>query len=132
MRYDDLFNKATEMLENDDDLFVECVNELDSWCGFADGFRGYPMWEIDDLFGNIRISEFLDKLSGDFDHTDDYFVDTIYGISSTNDLASYYRENLYESDVVERLISDWSNISISDNDLCEIIDSIVNGEYEDD
>lgn len=38
MKYSKMVEMALEMLK-DDDLFVEMVNELDSWNGFTDGFR---------------------------------------------------------------------------------------------
>lgn len=62
---EELKNEAIEALENDDDLFCTMIDELDGWNGFADGFRCFPMFEIDELFSGCPISEFLDKLGYD-------------------------------------------------------------------
>ena len=130
MKYDEMMKQAMEMLENDDDLFVEMVNEIDSWNGYADGFRGYPMYEIDELFHGVSVSEFLDKLGRDFDHNDEYFIDTIYGIESTDDLAGHYRDNVDTGDLLDEIISNQNHIYFSDSDFEELIDNIVN--YSDD
>lgn len=51
---EDLRNEAIERLEEDDELFCELVEDLDSWNGFADGFRCYPMDEIDEIFYGVK------------------------------------------------------------------------------
>ena len=60
-RYEEMMNKAVEMLKENDELFVDMVNELDSWNGFADGYRGFPMDELDELFGQMKLTDFLLK-----------------------------------------------------------------------
>lgn len=133
MTYDEMIKKAVEMLENDDDLFCEVIDELDSWNGFADGFRCYPMYELDDLFCDCKVSEFLDKLADDFCHTDEYFCDTIYGISSTNDKASYYRDNVTSEEVFDNLIANFNHVYFNEtNGFEELIDAIVNYSEDDD
>lgn len=124
MRKDELMNKALEMLENDDELFVGMVNELDSWNGFADGFRCYPMDELDDLFYGCSLTEFLDKLTGDFNIRDNYFVDTIYGLESTDYVEDVYRDNVRESYLLEEIIDESDHIYINDSDFEEIIEQI--------
>ena len=127
---DELKDKAIEMLENDDELFIDAVNELDSWDGFADGYRGYPMDELDDLFCGTKVSDFIYMLTDDFDKYDDYFIETIYGIDSTDDLAEYYRDNTDENQVLDELIEHYYDISIYDSDLDDLIEQIVEAEEE--
>ena len=124
--YKELVGEALELLELDDELFVDMVNELDSWNGFADGFRGFPMYEIDDLFYGVKIGDFLDKLSPSFHHTDEYFVDTIYGLDSTDDLAAYYRDNTSAEEVFDELVKQYHNITIYNARLDALIENIVN------
>ena len=109
--YGDLREKAIDMLKDSDDLFVVMVNELDSYNGFADGFRAYPMYEIDDLFYGVKIGDFLDKLASNFNHTDEYFYDTIYGLESTDSIVDLYRDNVDIDDLLDTLIEDYPHIS---------------------
>ena len=124
--YDELVKSAIEMLENDGDLFVDMVNELDSYMGYADGFRCYSMYELDDLFCDCKVSDFLDKLADDFDHTDEYFCDTIWGISSTNDIEDYYRDNTTSEEVFDGVINYYNHIYFNNSDFEELIEEIVN------
>ena len=133
-KYDELIKKAIEELKDNDDLFVDCVNELDSWNGYADGFRGYPMYELNDLFYDCKVGDFLDKLASGFNHNDEYFVDTIYGLDSCDNLAEYYRDNVDEGELVDRLIEEYSNIDLQwiDSEFDELIESIVNYDEDED
>ncbi len=132
MKYEELINKAIEELKNDDDLFVDMVNELDSWNGFADGFRGFPMDELDELFYDCKVSDFLDKLGSHFDHNDDYFIDTIYGLESTDDLAEHYRDNVDEGELLDNIIENENHLYFNDSDFEELIQEIVNYDEDED
>lgn len=126
----DLRSEALEMLRTDDDLFVEMVNELDSWNGYADGFRCYPMWELDELFGDCKVSDFLDKITSSFDHNDEYMIDTIYGLDSTNDCASVYRNNIDEDYFLDDLIENKNHLYFSDSEFEELLNQIESGEED--
>ena len=130
MKYAELVEKAIEELKDNDDLFVEMVNELDGWSGFADGFRAYPMYELDDLFSGCTVREFLNKLGRDFDHNDEYMVDTIYGLESTNDIVGLYRDNVAEGELLDNIINYANHIWFSDHDFEELVNSIV--DYDED
>lgn len=125
MKYREMIKKAIEMLNEDDDLFVEMVNELDSWNGFADGFRAYPMYELDELFGDCKVSEFLDKLASGFNHNDDYMIDTIWGLDSTNNVAALYRNNVDAGELLDNIIENANHLYFSDSDFEELINDIV-------
>lgn len=124
--------QALDML-SDDELFIECVNELDSWNGFADGFRCYDMCEIDDLYGDMRLSDFLDLLTGNFSHTDSYFYHTIYGLESTDYIIDVYRDHTDEHEVLDALLDNWPHMDIyGADDFCDLMDDIYNEEGTDD
>ncbi len=123
--YEELKNEAIEELKNDDDLFVDMVNELDSWNGYADGFRAFPMYELDDLFYDCKLSEFLEKITSDFNLQDDYIVDTIYGLDSTDDIAGHYRDNVDEDDLLDNILSHVGQLDFwNHEDFKELIEAI--------
>ena len=133
MKYDEIIEKLDEILGSNDEIFVRCVEELDAWNGFADGFRCYPMDQLDELFYNCKVSEFLDQLDlSNFDLSDSYIVDTIYGLQSTNDVAEVYYDNLIVGDVIDELISTYGNIDLKwiDSELDELVGMIDNQDYE--
>lgn len=127
-----LYNQALEELKNNDDLFVDMVNELDSWNGYADGFRAYDMSELDELFYGCKLSEFLEKITSDFDLRDNYFVDTIYGLESCDDIAEHYRDNVDEEELLDNIIDNENNIYFYDKDFEELIDNIIDARDEED
>ena len=129
--YEEMMTTALEMLENDGDLFVEMIDELDSWDGFADGYKVYSMDELDELFYDCKVSEFLSKLADGFDLNDDYFADTIYGLESIADKEDYYRDNFDCGDVLDNVINNYNHLYISDSDFDELIDAIVNYSEDD-
>lgn len=123
--YEELKNEAIEALKNDDDLFVDMVNELDNWNGYADGFRAFPMYELDDLFCDCKVSEFLGKITSDFNLQDDYIVDTIYGLDSTDDIAGHYRDNVDEDDLLDHILSHVGQLDFwNHEDFKELIEAI--------
>lgn len=129
--YEEMMTTALEMLENDGDLFVDMIDELDSWDGFADGYKVYSMDELDELFYDCKVSEFLSKLADGFDLNDDYFTDTIYGLESIADKEDYYRDNFDCGDVLDHVIDNYNHLYISDSDFDELIDAIVNYSEDD-
>jgi hypothetical protein len=129
--YQQLINEALEILKTDDDIFCEMVNELDSWNGYADGFRCYYMEDLNDLFYGVSLTDFLDKLGREFNHNDNFFVDTIYGIESTDSMADYYRDNVDEGELLDEIIDKRNHIYISDTEFEDLIDEIVNFSEDD-
>lgn len=126
MTYSEMIKKALEMLNTDGELFVDMVNELDSWNGFADGFRAYPMWELDDLFCDCKVSEFLDKLADGFNLRDEYMVDTIYGLDSTNDIESLYRNNVEAGELLDNIIEYSNHLYFNNSEFENLVSDIVN------
>lgn len=126
--YEQMINEALETLKTDDEIFCDMVNELDSWNGFADGFRCYYMDDLNELFYGVSLTDFLDKLGRNFNHNDTFFVDTIYGIESTNSMTDIYRDHVDEGELLDEIIDKYNHISIYDSDFDDLIRAIV--EYD--
>ena len=130
--YQQLISEALEILNNDDEIFCDMVNELDAWNGYADGFRCYYMEDLDELFCDCKVSEFLDKIGRDFNHNDRFFVDTIYGLESTDSMADTYRDNVDTGELLDEIIDKKNHIYFNDSEFEDLIDSIVNYSEDDD
>ena len=126
-KYDEMIQAAIEELKNNDDLFIGCVDELDSWDGFADGFRAWDMSEIDEVYCDCKASKLLEDMTGDFNKYDDYFYFSIYGLESTNDKVALYRSNVDEGELLDNLIENYNNVDIAwiDGEFDELISEIV-------
>lgn len=131
MKYEELVKKAIEMLKEDEDLFVSMVDELDSWNGFADGYRVYNMYELDDLFCDCKVSDFLSKIGSHFDLSDDYFADTIWGLESTDDKYTYYLDNTTEEEVFDNILECYTHLYFDDKDFEDLIEQIADYDEED-
>ena len=129
--YETLKASALELLEQDE-TFVDCVNELDSWNGFADGYRLYDMCELDDLYHGYEPSEILGLVTSGFNINDDYFCHTIWGLESANDCAEFYRDHTDAEEVFNHLVEYYGSINIAwiDDELDEIIEKIVDEDYD--
>lgn len=130
-KYNELIAEALQMLDNDDELLTDMVNELDSWNGYADGFRGFPMYELDELFGDCKVSEFLDKLADGFNHNANYFIDTIWGIDSVDDLADHYRDNVDTEDLLANIINYANHLYFYNDEFEELINAIIDYDEDD-
>lgn len=128
-RLDELKKQAEEMLEEDGELLIDIVNELDNQNGFADGWRGYPMFELEEFYGEMRLKDFMQKIAKGFDVNDDYFIETIYGIESTDDLADYYRDHTTMDEVLDRVL-DTPRMYIGNAEFSDLIDEIQ--DYDED
>ena len=124
LNYSELMDAALDMLQ-DDDLYIDMVNELDSWNGYADDFRCYYMEELDDLFYGLKPTELLEKITSDFSVYDDYFYCSIWGIESTNDPAAVYRDHTDAGEVLDNIIDNYNNIYINDGDFDDLISEII-------
>ena len=128
--FEGLEARALEILEENDSVFSDLIEELDSYNGFADGNRVEDMDWLDYRYGGMKLSEFLDIITSDFSPNDNYFVHTIYGLESTDDREEYYRENFTASEVYNAALSNLSHVNIDDSELEEILEKIdyINGE----
>ena len=129
---EELKNEALNILKTDNDIFVDCINELDNWNGFADGFRCYGMSELDDFYYDCKATKLLHDITKDFKLQDDYFYFSIYGLESCNDVAELYRDNVWESELLDNLIDNYNNLDINwiDSGFDEMLQAIVDYDEE--
>lgn len=133
-KYDELVAKALEILE-DDEIFTQAVEELDSWNGFLDDDRMYSMDELDDLFCGCKVSDFAEKIGRHFDFRDDYIIFTIYGIESTDETPAEHYRSLYDNGEILDNLRDYNgriDISWIDSELADIIDELDEIQDEED
>ena len=122
-----VYDKAIDILEDEDDTFDEACEELDCWNGFLGDERCYEMDMIDDFFN--RPSDLLDKMS-DFDYTDDYFYFTVYGVTTTDDKHDVYTDNFSAEDVLDALIDNFSHVDLREsNELNELLDVLTSENF---
>ena len=123
-----VYNTALDALE-DDDTFINACNALDSYNGFMNDTRCYPMWELDELLGETKPSEVLRQATQDFNINDDYFYFSVYGLESTDDMADVYRSEHTNEEVLDELI-DNSCVDIYGADsLLELIEILWNEDF---
>lgn len=125
-------------LKSFDELFTQCVDELDNWNGYADGFRAYEMWELDELYAGAKASKLIEDLTSDFNINDNYFYWSIYGLESTDSKVDLYRDNVWEKELLEQLSNRWTDLNLEDIDedfakICEYLyDKEIDGEEDED
>lgn len=124
MLYAELVKKAIEMIENDDDLFVELVNELDSWNGYADEYRCYGMYDLDDLLYGKKPTEILDLVCDDFNVRDEYFYWDLWGLHSTDYIIDVYKDNTTAEEVFDNVLDNLPHIYTSNTDFADLMEEI--------
>lgn len=126
MKYAELMTKALEMIQEDDEIMINLVDELDSWNGYADGFRAYDMCELNDFYCGCDAMKLLDDLTADFNKYDDWFYFSIYGLESTDNKAALYRDHIDEGELLDEVIEHFNHIWIPDGEFRDLLESIVN------
>lgn len=122
-----VYDKAIEVLEEDEDAFVEACEELDNWDGFLGDSRCESMDMIDEFFN--KPSELLDQMN-DFNPTDSYFYFTVYGVSTTDDKHEVYSDDFSADDVLDALIDNYSHVDLTENsELNELLTILVNEDF---
>jgi hypothetical protein len=122
-----VYNKAIDILEEDEDAFDEACEELDSWNGFLGDSRCYSMDMIDEFFE--KPSDLLENMS-DFDYSDEYFYFTVYGVSTTDDKHDLYSGVFSAEDVLDELVDNYGHVDIRENDeLNELVNILANEDF---
>ena len=95
-KYEIIKNWIENIGDNDD--VISIVRQVNSWNGSLEEYNFYDMDELDDLFCGVSLRDFLSKLAPDFNHGDDGFRDTIYGIESCSmqDVVDEIKDNIEE------------------------------------
>lgn len=85
-----------EYFKNNEDIFNDCMEELDSYNGYLSDDRYYSMDELDELHNGIEPSELLRRAFFGYDeetYTTDRDGNKIYGAFNPN--RDYFRYNGY-------------------------------------
>ena len=85
-----------EYFENNEDIFNDCMEELDSYNGYLSDDRYYSMDELDELHNGIEPSELLRRAFFGYDeetYTTDRDGNKTYGAFNPN--RDYFRYNGY-------------------------------------
>ena len=127
-----LYAEAIEALDTDDELFCEAVNELNWYNGFADGYACIPMSELDEYYSNVPATKLIQDLTEDFNILDDYFYFSIYGLESTDDIVSLYRDNTSSEEVLDEILNVYPHVTFRyyDDMFNTLIGDIINAEDE--
>ena len=82
----------------DDNDIIQLVRQVNSWDGSLEEYNFYYMDELDELFCDVKLTDFLSKLAPNFYHGDDGFLDTVYGIESCSihKVADDIKDNIDE------------------------------------
>lgn len=126
-----VYNKALELLKEDENAFVVACEELDSWNGFLGDDRVYNMEDFDELMsGKSPLEIARDIEDNDFSTSDNYFMFTIYGVESTDDAYDVYSSNYSAETVLDELIENYNHIYIKHN--FPTLDELVSILFEED
>lgn len=119
-----------ELFELLDEYFVDLVNELDSYNGIADGFRCWPMDELNDFYYEVSATQLINDLTPDFNINDDYFYNSCYGLESTNDVKDLYTDNMTHEELLDNLKDNYYYIDIRwiSAELDDMIESLLESE----
>ena len=85
-----------EYFKNNEDIFNDCMEELDSYNGYLGDDRYYSMDELDELYNGIEPSELLRRAFFGYDeetYTTDRYGSKTYGAFNPN--RDYFRYNGY-------------------------------------
>ena len=126
---EEITDDIIEYFENNEDVFNDCVEELDSYNGYLGDYRYFSMDELDELYNGTEPSELLRRAFYGYDeetYTTDRDGNKTYGAFNPN--RDYFRYNGY-GNLVSADYKDYSGMldkyaveSMSENRL--YIDSI--------
>lgn len=123
--YKKRMDRALRMLEHNGELFCDMVDELDSWNGFADGFRCWPMAELDELCYGMSFSKLLDEKTDDFNLNDSFVYFSIWGIESTDNKLDLYKNNTNAGEVLDNILDYANHLNFPDREFEDLIDEII-------
>ena len=143
----DTTQKIIDWFNHNEDVFVECIEELDSYNGYLGEDRYYNMEELDELFSgesniyilqrayfghdeeNWHFDDHGEKVYGEFNPNRDYFRFNGYG----NLVSANYKDYSAYIDhyAVEAMAENRSNIYTieHENELSELFDELE-AEYQ--
>ena len=127
--FDELFDRAVQRLNDDSDLFNDMCEELDSYNGFLDDARWYPMEQFDELMDGCTPSEIAEKVwQEDFNPRHNYFKFTLYGVESSD--YRDYDDYVDAEDVVDGLQTHYAHLWFNDDSFKALIEALSEGHDE--
>lgn len=137
-----------EYFENNEDVFNDCIEELDSYNGFLGEDRYYDMEELDEIYSNEDATEILrrafygydaetystdssgNKTYGQFCPNRDFFYFNVYGNLVSADYKDY--SDKLDHWAIESMVENRSEIYTIDNnsELSELFDKYEEAEEE--
>ena len=127
--FDELFDKAVQMLNDDEDLFNDMCEELDSWNGYLGDDRWIPMWEFNDIMNGVEPLDIAEKIwQEDFNPRDEYFKFTITGVVSSD--YRDYTDDYSAEDIIDELQSHYAHLWFNNDSLKAIIEALSEGHEE--
>ena len=129
----EIINSIINHFDNNEELFNNCIEELDSYNGYLGDDRYYDMYMLDEFYADTKASELLERAFYGYDadawHTDAH-GEKIYGAFNPNREYFYYNGygDLVSADYKDYSahLDSWVVESMLDN-RC-YIDSIESGD----
>lgn len=149
MEREQAIRNILDYFEQNEDVFNDCIEELDSYNGYLGDDHYYSMDELDELYSGQDATEILrrafygydaetwhadshgEKEYGPFNPNRDYFTLNGYGNLVSADYKDY--SAFLDKYAVESMAENRQYIDGIDNDpdLCELFDALENDEEED-
>lgn len=143
-KYEETIGEIIEWFNDNDDVFIDCIEELDGWNGYLGDDRYYNMDEIAELFCGTNPLELLQRAywgydeyggkTSSFDPTKQYFRFSGYGNLVSADEKDY--SDHLDSYLVEALADKRKHVSeIGYNEeLSELFDKLesINDDIDED
>ena len=144
-KQEQIIEKIIDYLSENEDEFTELIEEYDSYYGYLDDRRCYPMEDLNEFYretepidilyrtyyghddDNYTTDENGNKHYGEFCPNREYFYYNGYGNLVSTDVKDY--SDFLDSYFVQNIIDHYGNLTIS-NDLQEMIDEYENLEEE--
>ena len=141
-----MYGKILEYFRENEDVFTETIEELDSYNGYLGDDRYYPMEDMNDLFSGKSVEWILCraffgydeetytinsdgiKEYGPFNPCRDYFSFNGYGNFVSADYKDYsaYLDNYF----IDELIGNRGNLFLND-EVVELLDELENDDDDD-
>ena len=101
MSKQEIYEKIKEYFRNNEELFNQCIEELDSWNGYLGDDRYYYMEELDEFYAHTKPTEFLERVY--YGHDEDEGIKSEFCPN-----RNYFRYNGY-GNLVSADFKDYSN-----------------------
>lgn len=141
-----MYDKILEYFRENEDVFTETIEELDSWNGYLGDDRYYSMEEMNDLFSGQSVEWILcraffgydeetwtinsdgTKEYGHFNPCRDYFSFNGYGNFVSADFKDY--SDKLDNWFIDQLLQYRNNLYLND-EIVKLLDDIENGDDDD-